>query len=441
MKKELFNAPVLNMPIITKQTLPKSQLELTVELTVEEFKPYISRGAEEVAKQVKVEGFRPGKVPYEVLKQKIGEMTILEEAARVAINKTIGEAIKNNVAGKPAGQPQVNITKLAPNNPFEYKIVLAILPEVKLGDYKNAKVKIEKTEVAEEEVDKIIKNLMETRVKEAIVDRPIQDGDKAIIDIGMFLDKVPLDSGQAKETTVVVGENYIIPGFDKHLIGARKGEVKEFALPYPKDYHMANIAGKLVEFKAAIKSVYSRELPALDDSFAASFGAKKMEELKENIKKSLVEEKRARATQKAEIEMLEKIIAKTKFGDIPEVTIKNEGEAMAHELEHDIASRGGKFEEYLASLKKTREELKLDILPEAVKRVKTALAIRQISRAEKIEISEEEVGEKIKELLKQYKGYAKIEERVKEPGYRDYLRNVLANRKVIEKLKEWNVEK
>lgn len=429
------------MPIITKQTLPKSQLELTVELTVEEFKPYISRGAEEVAKRVKIEGFRPGKVPYEVLKQKIGEMTILEEAARVAINKTIGEAIKNNVAGEAAGQPQVNITKLAPNNPFEYKIVLAILPEVKLGDYKNAKVKIEKTEVADEEVDKIIKNLMEMRVKEAIVDRPIQDGDKAIIDIEMFLDKVPLDGGQAKETTVTIGENYIIPGFDKHLIGARKGELKEFALPYPKNYHMANIAGKLVEFKVAVKSVYSRELPALDDGFAASFGAKKMEELKENIKKSLAEEKRARAGQKAEIEMLEKIIAKTKFGDIPEVIIKNEGEAMARELEHDIASRGGKFEEYLASLKKTREELELDMLPEAVKRVKTALAVRQIAHTEKIEISEEEVEEKIKELFKQYKGYAKIEEKIKEPGYRDYLRNVLANRKVIERLKEWNVEK
>lgn len=430
------------MSIVTKNPLPKSQLELTVELTVEEFRPHVERAAETVAREIKIEGFRPGKAPYELVKAKVGEMAILEEAARLAINKTIDKVIEENLDGKEAiGQPQVNITKLAPNNPFEYKIVLAILPEVKLGDYKNAKVKIEKTEVADEEVDKIIKNLMEMRVKEAIVDRPIQDGDKAIIDIEMFLDKVPLDGGQAKETTVTIGENYIIPGFDKHLIGARKGELKEFALPYPKNYHMANIAGKLVEFKVAVKSVYSRELPALDDGFAASFGAKKMEELKENIKKSLAEEKRARAGQKAEIEMLEKIIAKTKFGDIPEVIIKNEGEAMARELEHDIASRGGKFEEYLASLKKTREELELDMLPEAVKRVKTALAVRQIAHAEKIEISEEEVEEKIKELFKQYKGYAKIEEKIKEPGYRDYLRNVLANRKVIERLKEWNVEK
>lgn len=426
---------------ISKQSLPKSQIELTVEISAEEFKPYVLRGAAKVSEEVKIEGFRPGKVPYEILKNKIGEMTILEEAGRIAINKTIDKAISENVEGEPVGQPQVNITKLAPDNPFEYKIVLALLPEIKLGDYKNAKVKMRKEEAQDEEVLKTIEHLRESRVKEKIVEREIKDGDKVIVDIEMFLDNVPIEGGQGKGATVIVGKDYIVPGFDKNLIGLKKNETRDFKLPYPEAHYMKNIAGKMVEFKVMIKEIYERELPALDDEFAVSFGLKKFNELKENIKKSIEHEKEHKAEEKAEIEMLDKIIVKTKFGDIPEMLINHEAQIMLAELEHSVASQGGKFEDYLTSIKKTREQLILDLLPDAVKRVKSALLIREIAKAEKIEVSEKEIEEAQENLLKQYKGYEKVEARIKEEGYKNYLRNALNNRKVIEKLKEWNLEK
>lgn len=426
------------MNVIKKQ-LPKSQIELTVELSALEFKPYVLRGAEKVSEEVKIEGFRPGKVPYKILKNKIGEMTILEEAARLAINKTIDQAIAENAEGEPVGEPQVNITKLAPDNPLEYKVVLAILPEIKLGDYKDVKVKLKKEEVSDDEILKTIEFLRESHVKEAIIDREIKDGDKAIIDIDMFLDKVPFDGGQAKGTAIIIGKNYIIPGFDKKLIGAKKNEIREFGLPYPEDHHMKNLAGKMVDFKVGIKEIYDRELPALDDNFAASFGLKKFEELKENIKKSLEAEKNQKAEEKMEIEMLNKILQNSKFGDIPEMLVNHEAQTMMAEFEHSVVSQGGKFEDYLSTLKKTREQIILDMLPDAVKRVKSALLIREIAKIEKIEASEKEVEEKVEELLKQYKGYEKVEARVKERGYRGYLKNILTNRKVVEKLKEWNL--
>jgi trigger factor len=426
---------------ITKQSLPKSQLELTVELSAEEFKPYVLRGAESVSSEVKIEGFRPGKAPYEILKAKIGEMTILEEAARIAINKTIDKAIAENVDGEPVGQPQVNITKLAPDNPMEYKVILALLPEIKLGDYKNAKVKMRKEEAQDEEVLKTIEHLRESRVKEKIVEREVKEGDKVIVDIEMFLDNVPIEGGQGKGAVVIISKDYIVPGFDKNLIGAKKNERRDFKLPYPEGHHMKNIAGKMVEFKVAVKEVYERELPELNDAFAESFGHKKFDELKENIKKSIEHEKKHKAEEKAEIEMLDKIIAKTKFGDIPETLVNHEAEIMLAELEHSVASQGGKFEDYLTSIKKIREQLILDLLPDAVKRVKSALLIREIAKAEKIDVSEKEIEEAQENLLRQYKGYEKVEEKIKEEGYKNYLRNVLNNRKVIEKLKEWNVEK
>ncbi|MBU4256802.1 trigger factor [Patescibacteria group bacterium] len=426
---------------IQKKDLGKSEIELTVELPFDEFKPYIKQGAEKVSREIKIEGFRPGKAPYEILKQKIGEMTILEEAARLAINKTLETAIKDNIIGQSVGQPQINITKLAPDNPMEYKAILAILPEIKLGDYKNAKIKLEKTEITDEEVEKMINDLREMQVKEIIADREIKDGDKAVVDIEMFLDKVPVEGGQGKGAGVIIGKGYIVPGLGKKLIGGRKNEVREFSLPYPDDHHQKNLAGKLVEFRVKIKEVYERQLPEINKEFAKSFGSNSVDGFKENIKKGLAVEKQRKAGQKAEIEMLDKIIEKTKFGDMPEILIRNEAENMIAELEAAVAGQGGKFEDYLSHLNKTRDRLALDLLPDAVKRVKTSLLIREVALAEKISAEDGEIDKEIEHILDHYKDSKGIEEKIKSPAHREYLRNLIGGRKVIDKLKEWNMEK
>jgi len=424
---------------ITKKDLGKSQIELTIELTIEEFKPYIKKGVEKVSREVKIDGFRSGKIPYDILKQKIGEMTILEEAARIAINKTIDKAIKENVVGQSVGQPKVDITKLAPDNPMEYKVVIAIIPEIKLGDYKQEKIKPIKTEVKDSEVDKAMEQLSEMRAKEIISDKEIKTTDKVMAGIEMFLDNVPIEGGQSQEAAVIIGKDYFVPGFGEKLIGAKKGETKEFKLPYPKDYHQKNLAGKLVEFRVKIKEVYKRELPGLDDELAKALGMKSFSELKANIKKNIEAEKKQTDDQKIEIKMLDKIMEKTKFGDIPEMLIDHESKSMLDELEHGIEHQGGKFDDYLSSINKTRDQIILDMLPDAVRRAKSALMIREIALVEKIKVEPKEIDEKIAELIKQYKGYEKVEERVKEPGYRLYIQNTMVNRKVIDKLKEWNV--
>ena len=431
---------------ITKKDLAKSEIEILVELSVDEFKPYIKRGAEKVSREVKIEGFRPGKAPYEVLKQKIGEMTILEAAARIAINKTLDEIIAKEVKGEPVGQPNIDIVKLAPDNPLEYKIKIALLPEITLGDYKGFKIKKPKTEVKEEEVEKMINDLREMRVKEVIAERPIQDEDKAIVDMQMYLDKVPLEGGQSQGTAVIIGQNYIVPGFDKKLIGAGKGDIREFSLPYPKDFHMQNLAGKMVEFKVTVKDVFSRELPALDEKFVAGFGLKSVDELKDNIKKSIAGQKEKENKQKAEKEMLEKIMEKTKFSDLPEILVNHEVKTMLAELEQTIISQGGKFEDYLQSINKTRDQLTLDILPDAIKRVKVSLLIREVAVKEDIKVKPEEADQQIKEIKAHYNSQAgknlpeaaEMLSKVDTPEYQKYVLNVMASRKVVDKLWKWN---
>lgn len=426
---------------VTKKDLEKSQVELTVELSAEEFKPYLPKGAERVSQEVKIEGFRPGKAPYDVIKNKVGEMAILEEAARIAIDKTIDQAIKENEDRQIIGQPQINITKLAPDNPIEYKIILTILPEVTLADYKNIKVKMTEVEVKDEEVEKMINELKEMRVKEVISNKPAKEGDKLLVDIEMFLDNVPVEGGQGKDTAVILGKDYIIPGFDKNLIGAKKGETKEFKLPYPQNHHQKNLAGKMVEFKVKINEVYDRQLPELDEEFVKNFGLKSVDELKTNIKKSLLTDKKQREQNKCERELLDKLIEKSKFGDIPESLLDHESKVMISEFEYGIESQGGKFDDYLSHIGKTREQFVLDLLPEAMKRVKSSMAIRKISEVEKIEVTKEEIDKAVADLIKQFGGKEKnLEEKVNNPAYREYLANSLSSRKIIDKLKEWNVE-
>lgn len=427
---------------VTKGEIIKSQIELSVELPAEEFKTYIERGAESISKDVKVEGFRPGKVPYDVLKQKIGEMAILEEASRIAINKTIDQAMKDNLGERePVGQPQVDVIKLAPDNPLEYKIKVSLLPEITLPDLKAARVKVKTIEVDEKEVQKTIDQIREMRVKEAAVERDARQGDKVVANIEMFLDKVPVDGGQSKGTAVIIGKDYIVPGFDKELLGMKKNDEKEFRLHYPEDHYMKNLAGKMVEFKVKAVDVFERQLPEVSDELAAGFGLKHASELTDNIRKSIETERQQREEQRAEIEMLDKLIGETKFGDIPPMLVDHEAHSMVHELEHEVEHQGGKFEDYLASLKKTHDQLLLELTPDAVKRVKSALLIREIALKEKITVSEKEIDEKIEQLTRQYKGYEKVEERVTSPEYRHYLRNSIANRKVVDMLKGWNVEK
>ncbi|MBU0636594.1 MAG: trigger factor [Patescibacteria group bacterium] len=426
---------------IQKKDLDKSQVELTVELTIDEFKPYIEKGIKKVSEEVKIEGFRPGKVPYNILKQKVDEMAILEQAAKIAINKTIDQAIKENIFSQIIGHPQINITKLAPENSLEYKAIITILPKSKLGDYKDIKVEQIEVKTKDEEIKTIITQLREMRVIEKISTETIQEGNKVVVDIKMFIDKVPVEGGQGKSVAVIIGKDYIVPGFDKKLIHASRNEIREFNLHYPKDFHQTHLAGKLVDFCVKIVEIYQRELPEVNEEFAKTFGLKSADELKSNIKKSVLAEKQQEEEKRIEAAIFEKIISQAKFDDIPEILINHETKVMMAELEYSVTSQGGKFDDYLSHLQKTQDQLILEMLPDAVKRIKISLIIREIAYIEKIIVTDEEIKEETDKLLKQSNNKTDIKEKITSIAYQDYLANNLTGKKVVEKLKEWNVKK
>jgi trigger factor len=426
---------------IEAKDLEKSQIEITVELSTDEFAPYVKKGAEELSKEIKIEGFRPGKVPIDVLKRKVGELSILDAGARIAVNKTAGEALESQAGRNPIGHPEISIMKLAPGNPFVYKILIPVLPEIILGPYKDLKFKQSKTEIAPEELEKAVMELREMRAREIPIKREAGMGDKLIIDIEMFLDSVPIEGAQGKGVAVMLGKDFVIPGFDKAIIGMKKGGQREFTLPYPADHFNTALAGKVVEFRVSVSEILERILPDDDDNFAKAFGFNSKAHFREEFGKNMLEEKKREKEDKIELEMLDKISGSAKFSEIPEFLIHAEADKMMGELKAEIERRQGKFEEYLSSLKKSELELKLDLMPNAVKRVKTALVIRKIAEAEKVEVTDADIDHELKHLLERYKGYEKVEEHLKSPDYRPVLKNILLNRIVIAKLKEWNIEK
>ncbi|PIT94021.1 trigger factor [Candidatus Falkowbacteria bacterium CG10_big_fil_rev_8_21_14_0_10_43_11] len=424
---------------IQKQNTTK-ELELIVELSADEMKPYVTQACQKISQETKVGGFRPGHVPYEILKQKVSEIYIMEEAANIAIQKTAGDIIKKNIEKEEVvGRPEVRLTKVAADNPLEFKIILALTPEIKLGKYKELNIKQDGAQIKDENVEKVLKDLQVMRAKEVITEREIKDGDKALVGIQMFLDNVPIEGGQTQNAAVIIGADYIIPGFDKNLIGAKKGDAREFKLPYPKEHYQKNLAGKMVEFKVEIKEVYERELPELNDEFAKNLGGKSLAEVKKQIQDNLEQEAKQKVEQKAMLEIFDKLLASTTFSHLPEQLVHSEAHSMIHELEHNVEDQGGKFADYLTHIKKSEEDLEKDFMPEAEKRLKISFIIAEIVKAEKLEITEEELKKEINEQLKIYEEKPEMKKQAESEEFKHYVRYNMLNQKVMEKLKEWNL--
>ncbi len=421
---------------ITVESQPKSQLKLAIELSVEEMQPFLNKAAEALSSKLKIEGFRPGKASLGIVIQKLGAQAVWEEAAELAVRKSFVQAVLEKKL-QTVGRPHIHIGKLAADNPFSYTAEIAIVPDVTLADYKTLKVKREAATVVPADIDKAVEELRDMFATEAMVDREAKMGDKAEVDFDLFLDHVAVEGGSSKQHPVKIGSGNFIPGFEDNLIGMKKDEEKTFSLPFPKEYHNANVAGKSGEFTVKMKSVFEISKPEINDEFAKKAGKfENVADLKAQIEKNLLAEATDKNDAAYEREVVDAIIKKSTFTDLPEVLVENELEKMIHELQDQVMQQGGvKFEDYLKGLKKTPDDLKKDFRPQAEQRVKAALIIRQISKNEKIDATPAEVDVDVQHTLKMYEGQAEILQRIDTEDYRDYVRSLIINRKVIQFLK------
>jgi len=420
--------------------LPKSELEITVTISHDELKPFLAKAAQALSQQTKIEGFRPGKAPLEIIKQRVGEMKLYEEAAALAVQKSYLEIAKAEKL-EPLGSPSVDFVKLAPDNDFTYKAIVALIPEIKLGDWKKIKVQEKEIKIEDKKIDKTLEELQNARATEVLEDKKADKEDKVEIDFDVFRDNVPIEGGEQKKYPLIIGSEQFIPGFEDNIIGLKKDEEKEFELNFPQDYHNKNLAGKPAKFKVKVLAVYKRTLPKLDDEFAKSLGQESFAKLKEQIKENLKHEALHKAEEQLELELMDKIIEQSEFNDFPDSLLDAEALNMVRELEQNIAMQGLKFEDYLQHLNKTRDQLKMEFIPQAIKRVKAALISRQVYFDEKIEIPETEVDQQIEQTKKMYQNNPEAIKNLDTPQYREYVKNAIGNKQVMDLLKKTCIER
>ncbi len=420
---------------ITSKKLPKSELELTVELSVEEMKPYFEKAAARLSTEKPLEGFRPGKAPLDVVTKKFGDAAMMEAAAEEAVRGTYGKAVLQEKV-MAIGQPTIGVKKMAPGNPFIYTAAVTLLPEVALCDLATIKIDKKEVKLAEPEVERAIMDLRNMRASETVTMAPTGKDHKVVVDMDMKIDGVPVEGGQAKGHQVMMNESHYIPGFTDALLGLKKDDTKTFSLPFPKDHYQKNIAGKLVEFFVKVKDVFERKLPEYNDEFAKGLGQKTKDDLDKLIRDNLLAEATQKEDQRREIAAIEQIVKTSKFGDIPDLLLNDEIHRMIHELEHGVAERGLEWKEYLEKAGKTENQLKLDFAPQAIDRIKAALVIRAIAAQNNIDVDDAEVAAEVARELNTYSNDAKVQEEIRSDEYQDRVRAVLKNRKTIEFIKE-----
>ncbi|MDD2730636.1 MAG: trigger factor [Candidatus Portnoybacteria bacterium] len=416
--------------------LPHSEVELSFEINSKEWGSFIDEATRELGQGVALDGFRPGKAPKEKLVEKIGWGKILERAAELAVRRSYARALIDNRI-EAVGQPRVHIQKAAPDNPFEFKAQVTVVPAVEMPDYRKiAKqeplVKAADLEINTEEIDKSLDWLRQSRAKFVTVNRPSQEGDRVEIDFSVMKDGQPMEGGKSQNHPLVLGEKKFIPGFEDNLTELKEGEEKKFSLVFPSDYSQKDLAGQLADFEVKMKLVQARELPEINDEFARSLGKfADLAQLRQSIAGGLAEEKKIKAKDAWRAKVLNKISQKIKV-DLPEILVKTEQERMLKELEISLEQMGLNLADYLKNIKKTENDLLAEWLPKAQERVLGALALEAIARQENIAVSDGEAEEEASKFLKHFSDMVKTEEQIDKKRLIEYHKGKLRNEKVFE---------
>lgn len=419
----------------TLKHLGKSKIELIITVPVAEYQANMQSAAIRISERAAIKGFRPGKAPYNVVKEQIGEIKILEEAMQSIVEKNYYEAVKAENL-ETIGMPQISLQKFAPGNDLEFKAEVALLPKVTLADI--SKIKVDKKEVkaTPAQVDDMLSNLKKMQAKEVTKNGVATKEDKLLIDLDMFIENVPIEGGQARNHQVYLNEPHYIPGLAEELVGLKKDESKEFSLKFPAEHYQKHIAGKNVDFKVKINEVFELQYPELSDEFAKSLGQESLVKLKELLTANITKEEEKKEDQRIEAAILDQMIEKSSFEEIPDTIITAEKQKMFYELKHDLDERGISMEQYLQDIKKTEDQIFQEFQSGAEKRAKAALISRQVSKDNNMVVSKEELDQEIEAIRAAYPDNEQVTENLKRAEVIDTIASTIQNRKVMSLLKE-----
>ena len=417
----------------------KSTVKITIELDAKEWKESIDQAYEKTKGRYSIPGFRKGKVPKKVLENAYGEGIFYEEAINIAFPKYYGEVLDKEPSIEAIARPDIDIKDLSENG-ITLEAIVAVKPEVTLGEYKGIKFDKIEYNVKDEDVEEEIKRLLERNSRMINVeDRAVVNGDTVIIDYSGSVDGVKFAGGTAEKQSLVIGSNTFIPGFEEQIIGMNIGDEKDINVKFPEEYHAEELKGKDSVFAIKLHEIKVKELPELNDEFIKeSVGAESVDAYKAETRARLEKMNNDRAEREIE-DVIVKKISENATVEIPDALVENQMDKMVQEMEYRMSYQGLKLEDYLKYIGKTVEEFREEYREQAQSIVKSQLVIEKILEVEKIVATDAEVEERIADMAqKQGREIPDVKDKL---GARqlDYLKNDIIIKKLFDMLKKENV--
>ena len=414
------------------------KVELTISLGAEELKAAEQVALTKLAKEVKIEGFRKGKAPLEMVAAQVDPILLNQETLENALSKSVAEAfLKEKVQA--INRPEVDVKKFIPGTELEFTATTEIMPKVELGDYKKLGVKKEAAKVSKKEVKETIDRILKNFAEKKKVEREAKNGDEVIIDFLGKKDGVAFDGGKAEKFPLELGSKSFIPGFEEGLIGKKAGDELSLDLEFPKDYHAKDLAGAKVIFEVKIHEVRENVEPEINEEFLSKLGDfKTKEEFEKQIEEDLKTQKQAEADEKFKDELVIKLAEVSKV-PVPEILLEDQKRSIEMDMQQNLMYSGLSLEDYLERMGKTHEEwLEKDVKEAAEMRVKSGLALAELSKVEKVKSDTKELDDRITQLKKQYGNSKEVQKQLSSDDVRRNLANQILTEKTIDLLVKFN---
>ena len=381
----------------------KNMVKLVIESTAEEFEAGLNTAYNKNKSKISLPGFRKGKAPRKMIEKMYGAEVFYEDAANSIIPDAYAKAA-DECGLELVSQPKINVTQLEAGKPFIFEAVVAIKPEVELGQYKGVEVSKNDVEATDADVEEELKRVQDQNSRTvAVSDRAVKDGDNTVIDFEGFVDGVAFDGGKGTDYPLTIGSHSFIDNFEEQIIGMNIDDEKEINVTFPEEYHAEELKGKPAVFKVKVKEIKEKQLPELNDEFAQDVSDfDTLAEYRDDLKKKIETRKSNEAKAKKEDEAIAKIIETSKM-DIPEAMVDTQVNRMVEDFAQRLQQQGLSVEQYFQYTGMTADKIMDEMKPEAVKRIQSRLVLEAIVKAENIETSDDEFEAELKKMAEAYK--------------------------------------
>lgn len=387
----------------TWTVIEKSTGELKVEVEGDLWVKAQEKAFKKLAQNVNIKGFRKGKAPLDMVKKQISEQEILIEAVQNVAQEAL-EAGLDETKVEPISRPELGVESVDVNKTV-LTFSFAVNPEVKLGAYKDLGVKKESAKVTKKDVDARLEELRQQFAELVLKEEgKVEAKDTAVIDFEGFKDGVAFEGGKGENFSLEIGSNTFIPGFEDAIIGMKSGEEKDINVSFPEDYQAEHLAGQPVIFKVKVNEIKTKELPSLNDDFAAEINHKEtktLEDLTAKIKEELTSQKEIKVDEDYKNEVLTKVMDNASV-EIPDVLVQQETDTMLQDFQARLQQQGFTLEQYTQITGQDTKALREQMAQDALGKVKVRLVLHAIAEAEKIEVSADEIEEEYKKVAEQY---------------------------------------